>query len=226
MADKRFRDSSGKSLDDYPRPSVAVDTALLTVDPDRGLMVLEVKRDNTSGWGLPGTFLHPNERLADAVRRSLLHKAGVSGVEPHQWRVFDEPDRDDRGWVLSVAHWAVVPTERLASRLAAQTRLVPVGSPGRLIYDHRLIIDAAVNHVRDCYRSEPDPEGLLDETFTMRELRLLHDTVLEHQLDRDWFRREMKAKLEATGTMSVGTRGRPAELFRRRSTPPRASRSS
>ncbi|MCH9642870.1 MAG: NUDIX domain-containing protein [Actinomycetia bacterium] len=216
MPDNNFRDGSGKALADYPRPSVAVDTALLTADPDRGLMVLEVKRANTSGWGLPGTFLHPNERLADAVRRCLLDKAGVSGVSPHQWRVFDQPDRDDRGWVLSVAHWAVVPPERLAPRLATQTRLVPVDSPGRLIYDHRLIIGAAVTHVRECYGKEPDPEGLLEKTFTLRELRLLHEAIAGHKVDRDWFRREMKSKLRATGTMSVGARGRPAELFTRR----------
>jgi hypothetical protein len=32
-----------------------------------------------------------------------------------------------------------------------------VDSLGRLIYGHRLIIDAVVNHVRDCYRIEPNP---------------------------------------------------------------------
>jgi len=216
VSDKRFRDSSGKTLADYPRPSVAVDIALLSADPDRGLMVLQVRRVNTSGWGLPGTFLHPGERLADAVRRSLLDKAEVRGVDPHQWRVFDEPDRDDRGWVLSVAHWAVVSAEQLESRSATRTRLVPVDSPGRLIYDHRLIIEAAVDHVRDRYRSQPDPEHLLGQTFTMRELRLLHEVVVGYKLDRDWFRREMKHQLQATGTMSVGTRGRPAELFARK----------
>lgn len=216
MSDKKFRDSSGKALDEYPQPSVAVDTALLTADPDRGLMVLEVKRDNTAGWGLPGTFLHERERLADAVRRSLRDKAGVQGVHPHQWRVFDEPDRDDRGWVLSVAHWALLPAERLESRKLTQTRLVPVDRPGRLIYDHRPIIDAAVEVVRDRYRDHPDPENLLAETFTIRELRLLHQVIAGHRIDRDLFRRRMQPKLQATGTMSVGTRGRPAELFTRK----------
>lgn len=215
MTDKTFRDSSGKTLAAYPQPSVAVDTALLTPDPERGLLVLQVKRANTSGWGLPGTFLHRRERLADAVRRCLRDKAGVRGVDPHQWRVFDDPDRDDRGWVLSVAHWAVLPQDRLDSRREEQTRLVPVDKPGRLIYDHRLIIDAAVEHVRDRYRIHPDPEHLLGQAFTIRELRLLHQTIAGHRLDRDGFRRDMRDKLKPTGALSVGTRGRPAELFTR-----------
>ena len=216
MTDKKFRDSTGRTLEDYPRPSVAVDTALLTPDPDEGLLVLEVKRESMSGWRLPGTFLWKGERLADAVRRSLRTKAGVEGVAPHQLRVFDDPNRDDRGWVLSVAHWAVVRPDRLTSRFETETRLVPVGSPGRLVYDHRLIIDSAVEHIRSRYEAEPDPDRLLGETFTVLELRKLHEAVTGEPLDRDMFRREMRDRLIGTGAMSKGTRGRPAELFRRR----------
>jgi len=215
MTDKIFSDATGRTLADYPRPSVAVDTALLTPDPDQGLVVLQVKRDDGSGWALPGTFLHPGERLADAVNRSLRDKAGVQGVHSHQLKVFDAPGRDARGWVLSVAHWAVVTPQRLASRSAAGTRLMTVASPGRLIYDHRLIIDAAVSHIRSRYEAQPDPDRLLGDTFTVLQLRLLHQAVVGKELDRDWFRREMKVHLVASGVMSEGTRGRPAELYRR-----------
>src|SRR4051812_47939943 len=103
-----YRDASGKTLTDYPRPSVAVDTAVLTVAPDRrGLHVLLVRRngkDDGSDWALPGTFLHEGETLAEAVLRSLKEKAGLLGRAPQQLHVFDAPDRDPRGWVLSVAH--------------------------------------------------------------------------------------------------------------------------
>ena len=166
--------------------------------------------------GLPGTFLWDGERLADAVQRSLRVKAGVTGLHPHQLKVFDKLNRDDRGWVLSVAHWAVVSPDRLASRFASTTRLVPVESPGRLIYDHLEIVAEAVAHLRFRYDQEPDPERLLGERFTVLQLRRLHEAVAGHELDRDMFRRAMKWKLAGTGEMSEGTRGRPAELFRRR----------
>jgi 8-oxo-dGTP diphosphatase len=219
MSDTVFRDSSGRSLSDYPRPSVAVDTALLTPDPVEGLLVLQVKRADATGWALPGTFLHEGERLADAVERSLRDKAGIDGVTPHQLEVFDQPDRDDRGWVLSVAHAAIVSADRLASRLASQTRLVPIEHPGRLIYDHRVIIAKAVAHIRSRYAEMPDPDGLLADQFTLRELRLIHDRIAAYELDRDWFRRTMTAHLKPTGVISEGARGRPAELFRRRLDP-------
>ena len=213
-----YRDSSGRTLADYPRPSVAVDTAVLTLDEQDGLVVLEVRRTNGAGWGLPGTFLHEGETLADAVRRALDVKAGVSGLNPRQLHVFDAPDRDDRGWVLSVAHVDVVRSERVASRDPSTTRLMPVERPGRLPYDHADIVDRAVDYLKTRYADRPDPDGLLGDEFTILQLRLAHERIMGRPLQRDWFRRTMEPQLEPTGLMATGTRGRPAELFRRRGT--------
>src|SRR5689334_8515917 len=113
MSERKYREASGKSLTDYSRPSVAVDSAVLTVDPHLGLVVLEVRRPRGAGWALPGTFLHEGEVLAEAVDRSLQDKANVRGLHPRQLHVFDALDRDDRGWVLSVAHVDVVRSQQL-----------------------------------------------------------------------------------------------------------------
>src|SRR5690349_8917264 len=216
MSERDHRDSSGRTLADYPRPSVAVDTALLTLDTQLGLVVLEVRRPSGTGWALPGTFLHEGETLADAVDRSLREKANVRGLRPRQLHVFDDPRRDNRGWVLSVAHIDAVRPDQLSSRLPETTRLVPVHSPGRLPYDHADIIKLAVEHIRATYADKPDPDRLLGEEFTLRELRLAHEAVAGRELQRDTFRRTMEPHLVATGTATSGTRGRPAEVFRRR----------
>jgi ADP-ribose pyrophosphatase YjhB (NUDIX family) len=178
-------------------------------------MVLQARREGAAGWALPGTFLHPGERLADAVDRSLRAKAGVRGVRPRQLHVFDDPARDDRGWVLSVAHVAVVRAGRLADRLPDRTRLASTERPGRLPYGHGGIIARAVDDLRLRYRDVPDPDGLLGAEFTLLELRRAHEAVAGEPLQRDWFRRTMEPRLEATGTVISGARGRPAELFRR-----------
>jgi ADP-ribose pyrophosphatase YjhB (NUDIX family) len=179
------------------------------------LLVLQVRRGEAD-WALPGTFLHPGERLMDAVLRSLREKAGVTGLAPRQLHVFDDPDRDDRGWVLSAAHVDVVPFRRLAPLVEGDGgRLVPTSAPGPLPYDHAKIIDLAVRHLRLRYEGAPDPDRLLGTSFTLRELRLVHEAVAGHALQKDTFRRRMEPLLVATGRMSAGTRGRPAELFRR-----------
>lgn len=208
-------DHSGKSLLDYPRPSVAVDTALLTVHDGVLKVLLVPGPDAGAGWALPGTFVHPGERLADAVLRSLREKAGVSGRAPQQLHVFDEPGRDNRGWVLSVAHVDVVAhalIEPVAARLAPAAELAETGC-GELPYDHAQIVSYAVDHVRNRYRTAPDPGGLLTVPFTLKELRQIHELVLGESLQRDTFRRAMEPRLKATGSMSDGVKGRPAALF-------------
>ncbi len=227
---RSLRDSSETKLADYPHPSVAVDTAVLTLaprtnpvpgNPPNQLSVLLVRRpERSSGpqWALPGTFMHQGERLADAVTRSLTQKAGVTGGHPAQLAVFDDPDRDERGWVLSVAHLAVIPYTALAAALLAhpeRARLAPVSRAGPLPYDHAEIVAAAKNELRRRYADRPDPEHLLGPRFTIREVRDVHEAIAGKTLQKDTFRRAMEPHLRGTGTLSSGTVGRPSQRFRR-----------
>ena len=227
-----WRDESGRALTDYPRPSVAVDTALLTVGPsakreqgrpELDLLVLVTATAPTSEgrrWALPGTFLHEEERLRDAVARSLRDKVGLSRpLAMTQLEVFDKPDRDYRGWVLSVGHLAAVRYDGLAGLVAEHPdalRLVSASHPGRLPYDHADIVAEAVRVLRRRYRDEPDPFRLLGQAFTMSELRHVHEAVQGETLQRDTFRRLMEPKLTPTGQRAEGRMGRPSQIYQRR----------
>ncbi|WP_111721109.1 NUDIX domain-containing protein [Homoserinimonas sp. OAct 916] len=211
-----YRDSSGRSLTDYPRPSVAVDTAVLAVIPDKETLGVLLVRTG-DGWRLPGTFLHEGERLADAVLRSLRVKAGVSGLAPTQLHVFDDPSRDDRGWVLSVAHVDAVPWSRLTID-ESLARVTSVTEVRELPYGHNQIIDLAVGSLRERYRASPDPAHLLEPPFTLRQLQQLHEAVAGEPLMRDTFRRTMEPELSPIGEFAIGTVGKPARLFTREPT--------
>ncbi|MET3719206.1 NUDIX hydrolase [Arthrobacter sp. UYEF21] len=217
---KDSKNDPGASLLDYPRPSVAADTAVLTV-ADGSVCVLLVRRaeDHQHGkWALPGTFLRERETLADAVLRCLREKAGISGRVPRQLQVFDDPGRDDRGWVLSAAHVDVVPLAALEQALTSDgVRLASVTGEPELIadlpYGHVGIVAKAVEWLRAAYAEAPDPGALLAEPFTLKDLRELHEAVAGATLMRDTFRRFMEPKLQETGQMSDGTRGRPSRLW-------------
>ncbi|WP_104104649.1 NUDIX domain-containing protein [Arthrobacter sp. 08Y14] len=207
---------------EYPRPSVAVDTAALTVDAGelKVLLVRRRKEHRTGEWALPGTFLRERETLAAAVLRSLRDKAGIEGRVPQQLHVFDDPDRDDRGWTLSVAHVDAVPSQDLEKPVQSDdVRLASVTGDAGLIaglpYGHADMVGLAVERLRQDYAQTPDPAGLLPEPFTLKELRDLHEAVAGRPLMRDTFRRQMEPQLAATGLMSDGTRGRPSRLWRR-----------
>jgi 8-oxo-dGTP diphosphatase len=217
-----YRDSRGKTLGEYPRPSLSVDTAVLTV-VDGALHVLltrsaDAVATGSDQWRLPGTFLHEGETLQAAVLRSLREKADIEGLHPRQLHVFDRPGRDDRGWVLTVAHVDTVPAGRITG--SQRTRVVPVEALPPLRYDHDEIVAAAVSDLRERYRRIPDPGALLAPgPFVMRDLRTLHEAVLGVRVNPDTFRRGMIAQLTATGQVRTGTRGKPAELFVMRAAP-------
>ena len=210
---------SDKKFHDFPRPTLAVDTALLTVDLDRGqLQVVELEREDVGKWALPGTFVRERETLAAAVQRCLEEKLGVRGVRPRQLHVFDDPDRDHRDWVISVAHVAVVRPEQIESLgtgRASSTRLAPVDRPGELAWDHPQIVKLAKEYVRSRYEIEADPERILGPRFTLSELKAVHEAVLGEEIDRFAFRRAMKPLVVGTEVMT-NTGGRPAELYRRK----------
>ena len=226
-----WRDSTGKRLSDYSRPSVAVDVAVLTVDPERtGLLVLLHQRDETFAtgrWSLPGTFVREHELLSEAVRRALDTKVGVSGRAPQQLHVFDEPNRDDRGRVLSIAHLDLIAFDQLDTTRRPGCLLSPIegdppravlpdGNSGGLAFDHDQIVAGAVGATRDAYQDRPDPSHLIGPEFTLRELHRLHAAVLgDAVLAKDTFRRRMLPHLVETGRYSDGTVGKPARLFRR-----------
>jgi len=217
-------------LQDFPRPSVAVDVAVLSVVPDgQGvdrLSVLLHRRATTTErgkWSLPGSFLRERERLPEAVERTLMDKCGISGLTPRQLLVLDDPGRDDRGWVLSVAHLDVVPVADAQSLFSRpDLRWAPIGDgrgvvPGqrKLPFDHDSIVAHAVERFRADHADVPDPYRLLQEPFTVRQLRHLHEAVLGEELQKDTFRRAMLPHLVATRSTDSGSVGRPARRYRR-----------
>lgn len=224
----QWRDRSGRRLSDYPHPSVAVDVALLTLvwQERRGQLAVLVHQRDDGAWSLPGTFLRMQERLHEAALRALRDKVGVTGESPRQLCVFDDPDRDFRGRVLSVAHVDLVPVHRLADRVGGTVALAPlVGDPahvqlpdggGRLTFDHDQVVEHAVQWARVAYDAQPDPSHLLGEQFTLYQLRRVHEAVLGPDTpQKDTFRRRMEAQLVETESWSSGSVGRPARLFRR-----------
>ena len=220
----------------FQGPHVAVDVALLTVSVGEAvqptLAVIVHRRPGSAHqageWALIGRMVRERETLASAVQAALIEKCGIRGVTPRQLFVADDPGRDERGWVMSVAHIATEPWEMLGPLVAdrsdlglirvARTPEIAFALPDgqrRLPYEQDLIVVEAIRSLRALYLERPDPGHFLPESFTVYDLRRVHEAVLGRDLDKDVFRRQMLPYLEPTGRTSEHTVGRPARLFRR-----------
>ncbi|MGE3690709.1 MAG: NUDIX domain-containing protein [Novosphingobium sp.] len=123
-------------IGEYPAPHLAVDIVLVTIH-DGDLAVLMHARTSEPFAGqlvLPGGFVHPGELLDDTAKRVLREKAGLSGIAVEQLYTFSDPQRDPRGWVVSVAYFALVPYDRLQAAMSRHANLelvavAPCSSP-------------------------------------------------------------------------------------------------
>ena len=216
-------------LNKFPAPHVAVDVAVMTLVAG-SLSVLLVQRtgDRSGSWALPGRFVRERERLADTVTVALSEKCGLiptllDGRSPRQLHLFDDPNRDDRGWVRSAAQLIALPISLLTAVLddRSDLRCVPVAEilnesqPSvQLPYGQLEIVRYAALEMQDLYHQFPDPEGLLVESpFTLAELRAVHVGVLGSDWQVDTFRRHMLPLLTDLDQLTVGRPGRPASLY-------------
>ena len=75
----------------FPRPSVTVDVALVTVEPRPLVLLIQRRHEPFAGsWALPGGFVDENEPLIDAARTRAegrnRYRALGSGAASHVWR--------------------------------------------------------------------------------------------------------------------------------------------
>lgn len=225
---------------DYPRPSVTVDLVILTV-VDKLLRVLLVKRNEhpyKGRWALPGGFVRvgpsredQGEDLEVAARRELEEETGLSRenagrIHLAQVGAFGAPNRDPRMRIISIAYVALVrpdlvPLVRAGGdvshvRWFAIEALPPEGHA--LAFDHDEILQRAIGHVRaDLDRSSVAFE-LVHDTFTIQELRGVHEAVRGETLDPGNFRKKFLRMLE-DGLIEAArgkrpTASKPASIYR------------
>jgi 8-oxo-dGTP diphosphatase len=205
-------------LDKYRGPNVAVDIAVLTRVGDALAVLIQDRTKNPRGKVLPGRFLREGETVGDGLHAALCEKAGlevgpidaaldhgvaesdsINPTKAHLVGVFDKPGRDRRSsWSMSLAHYLVLPRDRLDG---AKGEFVPVGPDGsvepELLFDHDAIVCEAARDLRAQYELTPDPENLwTDREITLPDLQGIHEAVLGERVRVDTFRRRMQELLD------------------------------
>ena len=222
----------------YERCSVAVDVSLLAVRESKLVtwLVRRAEHPHRGRWSLPGGFVRMRESLHDSAARVLADKSGVRNVYLEQLYSFGAPDRDPRTRVISVAYYALVDVRRLEALARERGDEVCIaeldipweqetGGPVethldqqrlKLAFDHAEQLGMAVKRIRGKLAYAPIGFQLLPEQFTLRDLQLVHEAVLDRALNKDSFRRKMlgSGQLEATGEYQSEVDHRPAELYR------------
>lgn len=213
---------------EFPVPYTSVDVVIFTVLED-ALQVLLVQRPGDGDepfpdcWALPGGFIDTvvDATLEDCARRKLKDKTGVSSPYLEQLGSWGSATRDPRGWSATHVYFALIPSKDVVLARGANAADVAwfsidkVLRESRLAFDHRDILQAAVERLRSKVEYTSLPAFLLPEPFTLPQLQHVYEVVLGRAVDKSGFRTRMLSAqfLEEVG-YTDGESNRPAKGFR------------
>lgn len=205
----------------YPHPAVTTDIVIFTIRQD-ALKVLLVKRANApfqGEWALPGGFVGLDESLEEGARRELQEETGVAGVYLEQLYTFGEPDRDPRERVITVAYYALIPTDEVEIRAATDAEGVSwygLEELPNLAFDHAEILEAAHERLVAKLDYSTIAFQFMPREFTLTELQTVYELILREPLDKRNFRKRILGLklIKETGKERKSGAHRPAKLYR------------
>jgi 8-oxo-dGTP diphosphatase len=180
-------------------------------------------------WALPGGFIQPDETAYKAAKRELEEETGVKNIHIKHFGVYDMPGRDKRGWIISAAHYAIVPQNYLLNRRAAddaaEVRLFSIDEIQQLelAFDHYVVIQDAIKKIRKDMLQTTVAKEFLPKEFTVSELKDVILAVCYHKsIDSENFFKKVdklpfiEAVKNKDNSFKTTTRNskRPAKLYR------------
>ncbi|MWV42872.1 NUDIX domain-containing protein [Paenibacillus sp. HJL G12] len=176
-------------------------------------------------WALPGGFVNPDESAFQSAQRELREETGVDHIHLEHFGVYDAPGRDPRGWIISNAHYAIVPEHQISNREAnddaSEVELFSIGHvlDLELAFDHAQIIRDAIAVIRQKLLESAVAKEFLPDEFTYSELQAVLMTVTRDSaitLDAAFARKIKSLPFieEVEGKKTTRTSKKPTQLYR------------
>lgn len=179
----------------YPKIHVAVDCVVFTYDNGQ-LKVLLYPRNIEpckGDWSLMGGFVANQESLEDAARRVLLQTVGLHDIFLEQVAAFSQPDREPAERVISMAFYALICNDNHNRELVEEHNgeWFPITELPSLVFDHKNMIDIALQRLQ--YKASHELLGreLLPRKFTLTQLNNLYNAIFQHTFDPGNFRKKV-----------------------------------
>jgi 8-oxo-dGTP diphosphatase len=206
---------------EHPHPAVTTDVVIFTIRQGalKALLIRRAAEPFRGEWALPGGFVQLDESLEEGARRELEEETGVKGVYLEQLYTFGAPDRDPRERVITVAYYALIPTDRMAIRAASDAEGIGwfgMDELPELAFDHQAILDMGYRRLRDKLEYSTLAFQFMPNEFTLSELQQVYEQILGESLDKRNFRKRILGLGVVTETGKEKKSGphRPAKLFR------------
>jgi len=210
------------SHSDYFNIAVSVDCVIFGY-VDKQLKVLLIKSDlkEFEGlWSLLGDLVKTDENLDDAAYRVLKNRTGLHDVYLEQVQTFGNIGRHPSGRVITTAYYSLMNIKSHKLQLTAnELHWHNIEMIDKLAFDHKQILDCALQKLQEKVLEQPVIFNLLPEKFSLRELQDLYEAILGIELDRRNFRKRITLKnwLVDLNEMEEDVPHRPGKLYKLKS---------
>jgi 8-oxo-dGTP diphosphatase len=183
------------------------------------LLVKRKRRPAKGAWALPGGFILDSESLDESAIRILEETSNVKDIYMEQVQAFGEINRFPLQRVITIAYFALINPERHFLKPGIDTtavKWIPVNDRSPLPFDHEEILFLTLKRLRQKIRYKPIGFELLPDKFTLTQLQILYESILDIRLDKRNFRRKILSfnMLEPLDEFQKGVSHRAARLFK------------
>jgi 8-oxo-dGTP diphosphatase len=206
----------------YKNQGVYVNIVVFTVD-EGNVKVLLVQRKvapYVGEWMLVGGAVYNNESTDTAAARELKEKTGLENLHLEQFYTFNEPDRDPRMRMVSVAYIALIDKSKVEILQQTPKTLdagwFDINNVPNLAFDHNDMLKKSIKYLRKIVTDTNLVKDILTEKFTMPQLQKVYEIILNKKYDRRNFRRKFLSLglIEKTGSQQDVKGHRPADYYR------------
>lgn len=179
------------------------------------LKILILEYQNTGLFALPGGFVKNNQSLNDAVKEGVKDRTGLDNVFLEQFHIFgnlersdpnamrrileaNNEDLEDKKWMLerflTVGYYALINYEDVSPKpdhLSDNINWYSIDELPHLMMDHNTIVAKALEMLRSNLSEKLIGTNLLPQKFTMKQLQLVFEAILNQKLRRTTFQRKM-----------------------------------
>lgn len=179
------------------------------------LKILILEYQNTGVYALPGGFIEIDQSIDDAAKQGVKERTGLDNVYLDQFYIFGNVERADPGhmkriltanndntkensWMLerfnTVGYYALINYEEVSptpDEYSDSIGWYAIDELPKLMMDHNNIVEKALQVLRSNLSEKLIGMNLLPSKFTMKQLQMVFEAVLDQKLRRTTFQRKM-----------------------------------